>query len=67
MVMSTLVEIEKAIEKLPANELLKVAAWIGKQIEAREDEADVKAAREALAEGGEPIPWEGIKAQLGLS
>lgn len=67
MVMSTLVEIEKAIEKLPANELLKVAAWIGKQIEAREDEADVKAAREALAEGGEPIPWEEIKAQLGLS
>ncbi len=67
MVMSTLVEIEKAIEKLPANELLEVAAWIGKQIEAREDEADVKAAREALAEGGEPIPWEEIKAQLGLS
>lgn len=67
MVMSTLVEIEKAIEKLPANELLKVAAWIGKQIEAREDEADVKAAREELAEGGEPIPWEEIKAQLGLS
>jgi hypothetical protein len=43
-----------------------VAVWIGKQIEAREDEADIKAAEAALAEGGEPIEWEEIKRQLGL-
>lgn len=40
--MSTVLEIESAIEKLPPQQLLEVAAWIGKQIEAREDEWDVK-------------------------
>jgi hypothetical protein len=64
--MSTVAEIEYAIEKLPPQQLLEVAVWIGKQIEAREDEADIKAAEAALAEGGEPIEWEEIKRQLGL-
>jgi nitroreductase len=35
------------------------------EIEAAEDEADV-AARAALEEGGEPIPWEQVKAELDL-
>jgi antitoxin (DNA-binding transcriptional repressor) of toxin-antitoxin stability system len=36
------------------------------EIEAAEDEADLAAARAALEEGGEPIPWEQVKAQLDL-
>jgi hypothetical protein len=65
--MSTVLEIESAIEKLPPQQLLEVAAWIGKQIATREDEWDLKAAEEALAEGGEPIAWDEVKKQLGLS
>ncbi len=34
--------------------------------EIEEDAADLAAAREALAEGGEPIPWEQVKAELGM-
>jgi hypothetical protein len=33
-------------------------------LEEMEDAEDVRAADEALAEGGEPIPWETIKAKL---
>ena len=36
------------------------------EIEAAEDEADLAAARAALEEGGEPIPWEQVKAELDL-
>ena len=35
-------------------------------LERLEDEADVRAAREALAEPGPNIPWEKVKADLGL-
>lgn len=35
-------------------------------LERLEDGADLAAIREALAEGGEPIPWEKVKADLGL-
>jgi len=31
-----------------------------------EEEDDLAAAREAVAEGGDPIPWEQVKAELGL-
>jgi hypothetical protein len=33
---------------------------------AREDAEDLALVREALAEGGEPIPWEQVKAENGL-
>jgi prevent-host-death family protein len=39
-------------------------------IEAAEDLADLRAAaqaREEIAEGGAPIPWEQVKADLGLA
>jgi hypothetical protein len=65
--MSTVAEIEHAIEKLNPNQLLEVAVWIGKHIEECEDASDLKAAEAALAEGGEPIEWEEVKKQLGLS
>lgn len=35
-------------------------------LEKLEDEADIKAARAALREGGQPIPWEQVKADLSL-
>ncbi len=33
-------------------------------LEAREDAEDLAAAREALADGGAPVPWEKLKAEL---
>jgi len=33
-------------------------------IEAAEDLEDIRAADDARAEGGEPIPWEQVKAEL---
>jgi len=33
-------------------------------LEAREDAEDLAAAREALADGEAPIPWEEVKARL---
>ncbi len=35
-----------------------------KPVEAEEDLADIRAADVARAEGGEPIPWEKVKAEL---
>ncbi len=32
--------------------------------EARENAEDLAAAREALADGGAPVPWEKLKAEL---
>jgi prevent-host-death family protein len=43
-----------------------VSPELAAEIEAAEDEADVAAARAALEEGGEPIPWEQVKQELGL-
>jgi hypothetical protein len=34
--------------------------------QAREDAEDLELVREALAEGGEPIPWEQVKRDLDL-
>jgi len=34
--------------------------------EAAEDAADAEAADVARVEGGEPVPWETVKAELGL-
>ena len=43
-----------------------VSPELAAEIEAAEDEADVAAARAALEEGGEPIPWEQVKQELDL-
>ena len=34
------------------------------ELEARENAEDLAAAREALAEGGAPVPWEKLKGEL---
>ncbi len=43
-----------------------VSPELAAEIEAAENEADVAAARAALDEGGEPVPWEQVKAELDL-
>lgn len=35
-------------------------------LETREDAIDLREARKALAEGGENVPWEQVKRELGL-
>lgn len=48
----------------------KVAAVVSAEdlelLEALEERTDLEAIREALKEGGEPIPYELLKAKLGL-
>jgi antitoxin (DNA-binding transcriptional repressor) of toxin-antitoxin stability system len=44
-------------------ESLGPAAWR----ELVEELADAQAARQALAEGGEPVPWQEVKAEAGLA
>lgn len=34
------------------------------ELEARENAEDLAAAREALADGGAPVPWEKLKAEM---
>ena len=34
------------------------------ELDARENAEDLAAAREALADGGAPVPWEKLKAEL---
>ena len=36
------------------------------ELEARENAEDLAAAREALADGGAPVPWEKLKADLDI-
>lgn len=43
-----------------------VSPELAAEIEAAEDAADLAAARAALEEGGEPIPWEQVKVELDL-
>lgn len=43
------------------------AVWLNQVIELAEEFADIQAAREARAEEGPNIPWEQVKADLGLT
>lgn len=43
-----------------------VPVELAEEIEAAEDAEDRAALAAALAEGGEPVPWEQIKAELDL-
>ncbi len=64
--MSTVLEIEKAIENLPSREFWQIVDWLEKKCEESEDAADNAAADAALAEGGDPIPWEEVQRKCGL-
>src|SRR6266508_243989 len=44
-----------------------VSTQLAAEIEQAGEEADIAAARAALDEGGEQIPWEQVKAELGLA
>jgi antitoxin Phd len=46
---------------------LVTAEFYDRAIEALEDAEDLAAARAALDEDGPPIPWEVVKADLGLA
>jgi len=63
--MSTVLEIEKAIESLPPKQFFELVDWMEQKREAAEDAYDNARADAALAEGGPNIPWEEVKKQMG--
>jgi len=63
--MSTVLEIEKAIESLPPKEFWQLVEWLEAKREEAEDAADVARAEAILAEGNTTISWEQAKAELG--
>ncbi len=64
--MSTVLEIEKAIESLPQKEFWQLVDWLEQKREEAEDAADNAAADAALAEGGPNIPWQEVQQKCGL-
>ncbi|HVV75429.1 MAG TPA: type II toxin-antitoxin system prevent-host-death family antitoxin [Mycobacteriales bacterium] len=46
---------------------LVTSEFYERAVEALEDAEDIAAAHAALAEDGESVPWETVKAELGLS
>ncbi len=63
--MSTVLEIEKAIESLPQKEFWQLVEWLEAKREAAEDAADVARAEAARAEGGSNVSWEEVKQEMG--
>ena len=63
--MSTVLEIEKAIESLPKDQFWQLVEWFEAKREEAEDAADVARAEAILAEGNATIGWEQAKAELG--
>jgi hypothetical protein len=72
--MSAVEQIQRAVEQLSAEEYKQFSAWMAHKLgeesnrdqEQAEEQADLQAAREALAEPGDNISWEQIKAEVGL-
>jgi hypothetical protein len=63
--MSTVLEIEKAIESLPRQEFWQLVEWLEAKREAAEDEHDTARAQAALAEDGPNVSWEEVKKEMG--
>lgn len=63
--MSTILEIEKAIESLPQKEFWQLVDWLEQKREEAEDAADAARAESILAEGNETVSWEDAKQELG--
>ncbi|HRH98069.1 MAG TPA: hypothetical protein PLB55_19160 [Prosthecobacter sp.] len=64
--MSTVLEIERAIESLPQKEFWQLVEWLEQKREEAEDAADVARAEAILAEGNERVSWEEVQRKCGL-
>ncbi|MBL9130950.1 MAG: hypothetical protein JNG86_07115 [Verrucomicrobiaceae bacterium] len=64
--MSTVLEIEKAIESLPPKDFWQLIQWVEQKREAAEDAYDNACADAALADGGPTVSWEEVQRQCGL-
>jgi hypothetical protein len=64
--MSTVLEIEQAIESLPPKQFFELVDWIEQKREEAEDVYDNARADAAIAEGGPNTPWEEVQRKCGL-
>lgn len=64
--MSTVLEIEKAIEALPTQEFWQIAEWMEQKRIAAEEAHDLARAEVILAEGEDFVPWEDVQRRCGL-
>jgi hypothetical protein len=63
--MSTVLEIEQAIESLPPKQFFELVDWMEQKREEVEDAHDLARAEAILAEGNETVSWEQAKTELG--
>lgn len=66
--MSATEQVIEKIRKMSSDQVEELLAYLEQKQnqEAEEDRLDVEAARRGLAEPGENVPWEKVKADLGL-
>jgi hypothetical protein len=63
--MSTVLEIEQAIESLPPKQFFELVDSMEQKREEAEDAHDLARAEAILAEGNETVSWEQAKTELG--
>lgn len=63
----TATQVIHQLEKLPARERRKVFAYMGTEIERREDAADRRAVAAVRRDKRPPVAWSEVKARLGLA
>ena len=63
----TATQVIRQLEKLPARERRKVFAYVDSELERREEISDRKAVAEVRRDARPHVPWNQVKARIGLT